>query len=392
MSALGDTCLVCGEGTVETFYRGGSVPVFCNVLHIDRQTARRSPTGVIRLGYCRSCGHVHNVAFDPDLISYGPGYENALDFSPSFRDYMRMLAADLVERHGLRGKDIVELGCGRGEFLRELCEAAGGRGVGFDPSLAEDVAPPAGVTLVRDQYSATYSDVRADFVCSRHVLEHLPDPRNFMEQLREVLGDRGPVRFFFEVPNGAFVFSELSLWDLIYEHVSLFTGPSLARLFEISGFAVSRAFPSFAGRFLCVEASLGGASGGHLADIEDSLEAPGPDDVGGFAGRCAAKLARWNRRLAVWSEQRARIVVWGAGSKGIMFVNLVEEPGAVAALVDINPRKQGLFAPGTGHRILSPEELPALRPDVVLVMNGVYEHEIGEGLAEQGLQPELLVA
>ncbi|MCZ7663014.1 MAG: class I SAM-dependent methyltransferase [Thermoleophilia bacterium] len=377
---------------METFYRGGSVPVFCNVLHADSETARRSPTGVIRLGYCRSCGHVHNIAFDPDLVSYGPGYENSLDFSPSFRDYMRMLAADLVERHGLRGKDIVEIGCGRGEFLRELCEAAGSRGVGFDPSLMEDVAPPAGVTLLRDLYSASYSDVRADFVCSRHMLEQLPDPRNFVEQLREVLGGRGHVRFFFEVPNGAFVFSELSLWDVIYEHVSLFTGPSLARLFEISGFAVSRLFTSFSGRFLCVEASLGGASGGRLAYIENSPEAPGAEDVGAFAARCAGKLTGWNRHLALWIEKRTRIVVWGAGSKGIMFVNLVEDPGAVAALVDINPRKQGLFAPGTGHRILSPEELPALRPDVVLVMNRVYEHEIGEGLAGQGLWPELLVA
>jgi hypothetical protein len=46
--------------------------------------------------------------------------------------------------------------------------------------------------------------------------------------------------------------------------------------------------------------------------------------------------------------------------------------------------------PGSGHRILAPDELKELQPDVVIIMNRVYREEIAADLAARGLSPELL--
>ena len=92
----------------------------------------------MRLGFCRICGHIFNDAFNPDHIEYIQDYENSLHFSPRFHQYAETLAADLVKRYGLYEKTIIEIGCGRGDFLKLLCELGKNRGIGFDPSHAPD--------------------------------------------------------------------------------------------------------------------------------------------------------------------------------------------------------------------------------------------------------------
>ncbi|WP_254023246.1 hypothetical protein [Mesorhizobium ventifaucium] len=57
------------------------------------------------------------------------------------------------------------------------------------------------------------------------------------------------------------------------------------------------------------------------------------------------------------TRNREQTVVWGAGSKGITFVNVVPEGARISALVDDNPHKQGRFAPGTGTPVVGRESL-----------------------------------
>ena len=59
-------------------------------------------------------------------------------------------------------------------------------------------------------------------------------------------------------------------------------------------------------------------------------------------------------------------------------------------MVDINPHKCGRFLAGSGHEIVGPEALVALRPDVVVVMNAIYVAEIGASLRGLGLAPEIV--
>jgi hypothetical protein len=45
-------------------------------------------------------------------------------------------------------------------------------------------------------------------------------------------------------------------------------------------------------------------------------------------------------------------------------------------VVDINPRKHGMYVPGSGQQIVPPEFLKEYRPDAVIVMNSIYRNEI----------------
>ncbi len=62
----------------------------------------------------------------------------------------------------------------------------------------------------------------------------------------------------------------------------------------------------------------------------------------------------------------------------------------VGLVVDVNRYRQGMFMPGSGHKIVGPRELKNFRPDSVIVMNSIYLDEIAAELEQLHLQPELV--
>lgn len=381
---------VCPTSEIIELVEMEGVPVHCNVLWPTREAAINAPRGDIRLGYSPACGHTYNLDFDPSLMEYTQEYENSLHFSPRFQEYATALAGGLVERYALRDKDIVEIGAGKGDFLIMLCATNGNRGWGYDPSYVPDEGYTApNVTFVQDFYTEKYTDQKADLIVCRHVLEHIPDPDAFITQVRQAVGEQESV-VFFEVPNSLWTLRKGGIWDVIYEHCSYFSPLSLAYLFRQHGFKVLAVNEVFGGQFLTIEA----APEKEAAQVPDESAALAAltVDAHAFAENYRSKRQTWQARLRSLADAGKRGVVWGAGSKGVTFLNAMNAGDEVVAVVDINPRKQGRYVAGTGQRIVPPADLPALQPDFVIIMNANYRDEIGRMLAEIGVEADLLVA
>lgn len=387
-------CPACDQDDLSEFFCLEQVPVFCNVLWPSREDARAAARADIRLGHCRACGLVHNVAFDPALVEYSPAYENALHFSATFRRYAEELAQRLTQRYDLHGKDIIEIGCGDGNFLATLCRNGTNRGVGFDPGFNPRNAPGAAgqtVTILPEAYSTAHAHYPADLICCRHVLEHVARPLDFLIQVRRAIGDRMDTPVFFEVPNTLEKLEDLGVWDLIYEHCSYFVAASLRALFVRAGFAPTEVSQAYEGQFLTIEARpAAGGEGG-----------PSPAEPDAEAARIAERLEKvyrdkvdsWQGTLSQLRRRRSRVVAWGGGSKGVTFLNVLGiGDDLVARVVDVNPRKTGRFIPGTAQQIVQPDFLREHRPDVVIVINPIYRQEIADALGQMGVHAELLTA
>jgi SAM-dependent methyltransferase len=375
------------------FFDLPGIPVHSCLLMASREEALGCRRGDLRLGFCRACGFIANVAFDPGVHEYSARYEETQGFSPTFNAFARDLAARLVTAHDLRGRTVLEIGCGKGEFLVLLCELGGNAGIGIDPSyVPERTSSPAAarIRFIRDFYSEAYADLRADFVCCRHTLEHIPAVAGLVRTLRASLAKAPPVPVFFEVPDVLRVLREGAFWDVYYEHCSYFSAGSLARLFRAAGFDVLGLELGFAGQYVLLTASPAGGPTtpslpveGDLADLERAVDA--------FERVGAAAVARWRATLDGLRARGRRPIVWGSGSKGVAFLTtLGTADGLLEYVVDINPYKQGKFMPGTGQEIVAPEFLARYRPTDVLVMNPIYTEEIRQQLGRLGLAPELL--
>lgn len=387
---LTTSCIVCRKDKIANLITIDKVPVHCNLLWPTHDTALRAPQGSINLGFCEHCGHIFNLAFNPRLMKYTQDYENSLHFSPRFQQYVHGLANRLVELYDLHDKDIVEIGSGQGDFLKKLCELGHNRGVGFDPSYVDEgTGNQHQVQFVRDFYTEEYSGYPADFICSRHVLEHIHQPADFMSMVRRAVGQRFHIVVFFEVPNVLYTVRQLGIWDIIYEHPSYFSSSSLATVFAFNGFRILETKETFGDQFLTVEAM----------PASSDLELPSLDSVGGlaqdvtlFSGKYREKVETWQQYLKEWARQGRRAVIWGAGSKGVTFLNTIKSSDVVQYAVDINPRKKGMYVAGTGQEIVPPEFLPRIQPDIVIIMNANYKEEIEQQLNAVDVSADIVLA
>jgi len=181
------------------------------------------------------------------------------------------------------------------------------------------------------------------------------------------------------------------VWDLVYEHAWYFSGPALHRLFGAAGFAVQQVGTSFGGQYLWLDA-VAPAPGRERCAPSDLVAV---DDVVRHARRFGAAVEQcrtsWADALARRGRARQRLALWGAGSKGITFLNWVPGADQIELVVDLNPRKHGRFVPGTAQQVVAPAALREHRPDLVLVMNRLYETEVAASLDELGIDAELVV-
>jgi SAM-dependent methyltransferase len=288
-------CIVCGGASCEPLVAITDVPTLCNRLCSSEAEAISAPRGNIWLTYCRYCGHVNNSAFDPARVNYDWRFDNTLSFSPSYRCYAESVAERLIQCYRLSGKTIVEIGCGRGDFLRLLARA-GNHCVGYGPSqpTRRTLVGLGRVDIVGRKCAAEDAN-GADFICCRHILEHLTEPMELLRQLRKTIGDRRKVAVFFEVPNGLFALERLGIWDIIYEHVSYFTPSSLVRAFHDAGFMVCEANTGFNDQYLSLEAAVDDTWQNSSAVL--AAECPSDLLYVSFPTRFNEKLTYWGRRI-----------------------------------------------------------------------------------------------
>lgn len=385
-------CVVCTSSATELFVKVPQVPVLCNILWPSKAEATSVRRVDIQLAFCRRCGHIWNPGFDAALMDYSQVYENSLHFSPRFQQFAEELAASLVERHDLYHKAIVEISCGKGDFLKSLCRLGHNNGYGFDPSYVGELDVDLGqgrVTFVQDFYSEAYAHAPADFLCCRHTLEHIEQPRDFLQMIHNTIGTR-PIPVYFEVPNVLFTLQDLAIWDIIYEHCGYFSAASLRSLFAQAGFAVTAVQPTYEGQFLYIEALP--LTDQSIPREDTATVAALTEDVHTFADRYRQKVAAETEKLAAAKAAGEKVVIWGTGSKGITYLNMLPTADLIDYAVDLNVRKQGKFVTGTGQQIVSPEFLQAYQPDRIIVMNPIYLEEIGRMVTALGVTAELVEA
>jgi hypothetical protein len=374
------------------FYRVHQVPVHSVLLLPTQEEAVRYPTGDIALGFCDQCGFIANVAFDPSQHEYSSRYEATQSYSPTFSAFATRLAKRLIDKHDLHGKEIIEIGCGQGEFITELCELGGNRGIGFDPAYVEERSTSTAkdrITFIADFYSEQYTHLPADFVVCKMTLEHIPQTAEFVSMVRRSLGDRADTVVFFQVPNAMRVLRDVAFWDVYYEHCSYFSLGSLGRLFRRCGFDVIDLATDYDDQYLMIEArpALGEPSPPlpQEHDLDDLKR-----EVAGFASAVQIRFHSWDELLRQVREQGQRAVIWGGGSKGVAFLTTLGITGGIEYAVDINPHKNGMFMAGTGQMTVLPDVLREVRPDVVIVMNPIYCPEIQQTLDRMGVPARLV--
>jgi hypothetical protein len=340
---------------MKVIYEQQQFPILQNRVYETAQDAIDCPKGDIQIVEDGKTGLVYNAAFNPLLMSYDEHYNNEQGLSPSFKKHLEQ-AAELIE--GTLGKEaLVEVGCGKGFFLEMLLE----RGVdvtGFDSTYDDE-----NLRVIKKNFEPGIISTPAKALILRHVLEHIPDPYDFLCQLRDANGGGGLI--YLEVPCFDWILRKRAWFDIFYEHVNYFRLHDFDRMF----YRVIKKGRFFGDQYLYVVADLASLQ---QPTFDQSNAVDFPSDF----------LRELNSETQKKKEHnRIPVCVWGGASKGVIFTLLRKRAGlSVELVIDVNPAKQGGFLPATGLPVLSPEQALAELPtdSVIYVMNSNYLAEIQE--------------
>jgi SAM-dependent methyltransferase len=291
-----------------------------------------------------------------------------------------------VNENDLRDRRLVEVGCGKGYFLRKLVSLdPANTGVGFDPSYSGPESDLDGRIRFERRFYGPDCAVPADAVVCRHVIEHVEDPVALLQSVRGALEQSPAALVFFETPCVEWILHGGVVWDFFYEHCSLFSEHSLASAFAAAGFSVRRTRRLFGDQYLWVEGE----------PVADWRMRRWRGRVLELARRFASTEASIKHalvgKLSDLGRNSGGIALWGAGAKGSTLANLADpERHIFDCVVDINPSKHGCFVPGTGHPIVDFRELPRRGVRHAVLTNPNYRSEINELLARADVDVALL--
>jgi SAM-dependent methyltransferase len=203
-----------------------------------------------------------------ELLSlYPDDYET---FWPPLDEEPNLLARWMRRRHyALRccpvrraypaGGQLLDVGCGTGGFLRELCRDGNWQGMGVDINESVlSVACHQGVdVLCGELRDARFPTACFDVVTMWDVIEHILDFQETLTEVRRVLKPEG--KLLLSTPNGESWQARLwgscwAGWD-VPRHLQVFSPQTLCRLLEDVGFEPVRRLSLPMERFFAVESA-----------------------------------------------------------------------------------------------------------------------------------------
>ena len=383
-------CLNCISSNTRDFFTIKNAPVHCNVIAKSYEEAVSIPRKDITLSFCNDCGFIYNSTFDTKIDYYTKGYEGQQGFSPTFKKFITGITTKFIDKYNVKGKNVIEIGCGKGDFISLLCELGNNRGIGIDPAYDEGrIKPNPNLKFIKEFYSEKHSDLPKDVIACRHTLEHIHETHEFVRTIRNSIKNSKDVVVFFEVPSVVRILKIQAFWDIFYEHCSYMSPGSVARLFRMNKFEILDMYLEYDNQYLFIEAKPVDHVSKKNHPLEESVEGL-KQLVNEFVKKINDQLSIWRKNLTQMKNQNKKIVVWGGGSKSIGFMTNFDDIKMIEHVVDINPHIQGSYIPGIGKQYVGPEFLKGYKPDVVIIMNGVYKNEIGKMLSDMGLYPELI--
>lgn len=331
-------------------------------MFLSEQEARNCGRGDVVLVQDLETGLIFNQAFRPELMQYDENYQNEQAVSSFFQRHL-LDVSELIIKH-FQGMTLIEVGCGKGYFLEKLL------GLGFEITGFDPAYEGINARIIKAYFTPS-SELHADGIILRHVLEHVQDPVGFLMKIRDCNGGSGKI--YIEVPCFDWICRHRAWFDIYYEHVNYFRAKDFERMFS----QIFEIGHLFGGQYLYVVADLSTIQL-PVRDVSDYFDLP--EDF-------LSAVCEYTNKIKMKDAGSVKCsAIWGGASKGVIFALLMQRAGAkINTVIDINPAKHGKFLAVTGLKVYSPEEgLQGLVPGSnIFVMNSNYLAEIQEITSNQ---------
>jgi 2-polyprenyl-3-methyl-5-hydroxy-6-metoxy-1,4-benzoquinol methylase len=320
-----------------------------------KETLKTDKAVRLEICQCSGCGLVQ-LANDP--VFYYKQVIRAASFSGEMKDFRIKQFANFVKKFALKGKKVIEIGCGRGEYL-SIMQQCGIKAYGLE--YCEDAAKQCnrnGLKVLKGYIQSSahrlkYGPFEAFFILN--FLEHLPNPNSTLRGIFNNLTDEaiGLV----EVPNFDMILQKKLFSEFIGDHLFYFTRETLNTTLSLNGFEIIDLHEVW-----------------HDYIISAIVRRRKQLDTSNFYKLQATVKNDIERYIHRFKNKK--VAIWGAGHQALAVISLMNLSGKIHYVVDSATFKQNKFTPATHIPILSPNALTQDPVDAIIVMAASYSDEV----------------
>jgi 2-polyprenyl-3-methyl-5-hydroxy-6-metoxy-1,4-benzoquinol methylase len=360
-------CRLCGSPRTESVINLDGFPksAQCFISNLDNTEEDQSIT--LMVCQCTDCGLIQ---LKNNPVSYFKDVITAASLSEASKENLVNEWRPFIEKYKIVGKDAIEVGSGRGDFL-EVLERLDVNAYGIEHSIDNIKecqkkklnVDKAYLTELPETYNKKYSLV----VCN-NFLEHQPDTKKYLSCLRNLVSNNGVI--YISVPNVDYLLEKNCLYEFVADHLVYFTEKTLRKAMEINGFNVLESYKKNNGNDLVV-----------IAKPEPRINIDGAIETVSDIVKSIQKEVERHTNVAIWSA--------GHRALALMAIAKLEK---IKYVIDSATFKQGKFTPILHKKIISPEDFISIKCDLLIIMlPGNYAEQVIRFLEEKKISCKIVV-
>jgi SAM-dependent methyltransferase len=313
----------------------------------------------LELKQCASCGLVQ---LDCEPVPYYRDVIRATFVSGAMKTFRTAQFKRFVKKYDLAGKKILEVGCGRGDYLSIMNKTAA-ISYGLENNrdsvnyCRKNKLKAAHGFFNKESYRIKEGPFDGFFIMS--FLEHLPDLRTVMTGIRNNLKP-GAVGLI-EVPNFDMILQKKLYTEIIVDHLFYFTENTLKTFLSNNGFDVLECRPVW-----------------HDYILSAIVKKKNPVSMNDAALHLEKLKKEINAYINRFRKKGQKVAIWGAGHQAFTVMSVCGLGRKIAYVVDSAQFKQEKYTPATHIPIVAPDALDNNPVNSVIVMAGSYSGEIAE--------------
>jgi 2-polyprenyl-3-methyl-5-hydroxy-6-metoxy-1,4-benzoquinol methylase len=352
-----DTCRVCGNDffeepllKYENMPRAAQYPADAASLHLDK--------GVdLTVCQCSACGLVQ-LSNDP--VPYFREVIRAAGISKEMTKFRVTQFREFVEKFFLMQKKVIEIGCGRGEYLSILenldLDAHGLEYSQEAVAHCQDNGLKVSQGFI-DSREYQLQDAPFSVFFILNFLEHLPDPNATLGGIWRNLEDGGTG--IVEVPNFDMMLEKHLFTEFVADHLFYFTKETLTITLALNGFELLDCTTIWYDYI--ISAQVRKKTKTNLSKFDLQRTQLGND--------LHTYLDRFNAET---------VAIWGAGHQALAVMALLNLAGKIRFVIDSASFKQGRYTSATHIKIVPPETLDSTNIQAIIIMAASYSDEVAD--------------
>lgn len=378
-------CRSCGSKTLETILSFGETPIADKLVKQEHLSDAEyfAPLTFVQ---CSDCGLAQILETVEPTILFGRDYPYYSSVSTALLNHFASSAQNMIERYKLDQSSLVMEAASNDGYMLQNFTANQIPVLGIDPAQGPaNTANERGMTTLNTFFtcdlakSLATEGKKADLFLANNVLAHVAKLNGFVQAIAEILKDDGVA--VLEFPYLLDLVDHCEFDTIYHQHLCYFSLTSIVPLFERHGLYINQVERTpIHGGSLRIYASFdkrNDLSVDDLLSLENKRSLSSPVFFSSFLEQLEKIKSDFHAILRDIERKGQAVIGYGAAAKATTLLHYLEiGSDQLDCIIDKSTFKQNLYMPGTNVPIKSPDDIPTLKADFIVILAWNFAREI----------------